>query len=197
MKEQDRDRIFEPFFTTKEVGRGTGLGLSIIYGIVKQHKGTIVVDSVEGRGTEFSVYLPFAPGAVVQKVEPQIRVSYRGTEKILVVEDDQMVRGFLEKALALEGYAVVAARNGQEALDCLHIHPDIALTISDVVMPKQNGKEMLQSIHSLTPDMKVIFTSGYPADIITSKGIVNEPFFLQKPVSRVDLLRKVREMLDG
>ena len=191
------ERIFEPFFTTKEVGKGTGLGLSIIYGIIKQHEGSILVSSEHGKGTTFDIYLPVIEGKVVKE---EIKISESidgGSETLLIAEDEEIVKDFLKKILEKAGYRVIVAGNGEEAVARFREHDDISLVLSDVVMPRKNGKEILAEIKEINPEIKVIFISGYTADIIQKRGIIEEGVeFITKPFSKNDLLRKIREVLD-
>ena len=192
------ERIFEPFFTTKEVGKGTGLGLSITYGIIKQHNGSILVKSSPGKGTTFTIYLPtLAYG--IQRREFVLRAPLSaGRETLLVAEDEDVVRVFLKNILERAGYSVITARDGEEGLIIYKQHMDgISLVLSDVVMPKMNGKELFKEIRKIKPDMKFIFISGYTADLIQEKGILEEGIeCITKPFKKDDLLRKLRYMLD-
>ncbi len=193
-------RVFEPFYTTKEIGKGTGLGLSIIYGIVKQNNGSVLIDSEPGKGTTVSIYLPTTDQAPIgiekrHKTKPYLR----GTETILVAEDDNMVKTFLEKVLKRAGYSVIAARDGEDAVIKFKAKmDDISLVLSDVVMPKKNGKEILEEIKKLRPGIRAIFISGYSKEFIDKK-VCNEEGtdFLTKPFLKTDLLQKVREALDA
>ncbi len=198
MDEASMKRIFEPFFTTKEVGKGTGLGLAIIYGIVKQHNGYITVESEKGTGTTFTLYLPLIRSAVAE-AEPGERASFmEGTETVLLAEDDNEVRDLSKFVLEEFGYTVVEAVNGDEAIEQYMKHREtVKLVILDVIMPRKNGKEVYEKIRSVDPDRKVLFMSGYAADVIHQKGILEEEFrILSKPVSPKDFLKKVRETLD-
>lgn len=193
-----RQKIFEPFFTTKEVGKGTGLGLSISYGIIRQHNGAITVESEPGKGTCFSIYLPLIR-IEVEKQAPRKEVfSMEGTETVLVAEDEEIVKQFLQGILKRVGYRVVTASDGEEAIALFHRYKDsISLVISDVVMPKKNGREIYDVIRSARRDVRFVFISGYTADVILQKGIFNEGVdFITKPFSKNDILRKVREVLD-
>jgi PAS domain S-box-containing protein len=193
-----RERIFEPFFTTKEVGKGTGLGLAIVYGIIQQHNGLIRVYSEPGKGTTFKIYLPLS-GAVVREIPPSERqLPLGGTETVLVVEDDPQVRNFIRTVLQEYGYQVMEAEDGEEALAKFHAHRErIRLAILDVIMPKRNGREVWEAIHAVAPEIKALFLSGYTADILQRRGVLDEGFhFLSKPPSTLDLLRKVRNVLD-
>jgi PAS domain S-box-containing protein len=199
MEEKTRERIFEPFFTTKEVGQGTGLGLAISYGIVKQHNGTISVESAPGEGTTFAIHLPIVKLAASEEEVRAAAPLPRGTETLLVAEDDPVVRCYTKKVLEMAGYTVLAAHNGADAVEQFRENQhSIALVLCDVVMPKMNGKEVCREIRTLQPQARVIFTSGYNDEIIHSKGVLEEGIdFLQKPVSRKELLEKIRLVLDG
>jgi two-component system cell cycle sensor histidine kinase/response regulator CckA len=199
MAEDIRGRIFEPFFTTKEVGKGTGLGLSMVYGIVKQHDGYINVYSAPGRGTTFKILLPLIQ-LKVKKIKPENLQNVKGgTETILIVEDDKQVRSLLKEILTNAGYHIIEAVDGDDAVEVFQKNKDnVHLLILDVIMPKKNGKEVYNEIKKVRSDMKVIFISGYSADIIYKKGILEVGMnFISKPVSPDDLLTKVRNVLDA
>jgi PAS domain S-box-containing protein len=193
-----RQKIFEPFFTTKEVGKGTGLGLSISYGIIRQHNGAIAVESEPGKGTCFTIYLPLIRIEVEKQPPSKEYISMNGTETVLVAEDEEIVKQFLQGILRRAGYSVVSASDGEEAIALFHQNSgSISLVISDVVMPKRNGREIYEEIRSHRRDVKFVFISGYTADVILQKGIFNEGVdFITKPFSKNDILRKVREVLD-
>ncbi len=189
--------IFEPFFTTKEVGRGTGLGLAMAYGIVKNHKGIIRVYSEPGTGTTFKIYLPLSSKQpATPRAESEVLLT-RGTETILLVEDSQNVRTVTGDMLREFGYKVLEAVDGEDALRVFRENANkVQLVLCDLIMPKKSGKETLEEIRKTRPDMKAIFTSGYTADIIAQKGMLNDGInFLSKPVSMIDLIRKIREVL--
>ncbi len=199
MDGKTKERIFEPFFTTKEVGKGTGLGLSIVYGIVKQHKGYITCSSEPGKGTAFRIYLP-ATGDEVSRTETDkvLLPASGGTETVLIAEDDAVVRALVKETLEQSGYTVIEAADGEDAVGVFARSRDrVRLLILDVIMPKKNGKEVYEEIRKDRPDIKVIFSSGYTADILYKKRFIEEGFsFISKPVSPADLLRLVRETLD-
>lgn len=193
-----RQKIFEPFFTTKEVGKGTGLGLSISYGIIKQHNGTITVESSPGSGTVFTIYLPLIQSDILVSPVREEVPAKAGTETILIAEDEEIVNQFLTGVLQRAGYTIISASNGEEAVTRFKEHNSaISLVISDVVMPKKNGRQICEEIRGLRPDIKFIFISGYTADIILQKGILEEGVdFVTKPFSKNEILRKVRNVLD-
>ena len=200
MSEETQAHLFEPFFTTKEKGKGTGLGLSTVYGIVKQSGGTIGIESKPGQGTTCKIFFPkvdeTAQGAEVTGVAPG---RAYGRETILVVEDDPAVRGLVHEALRHNGYEVLVARHGIEALltGAKHMGP-IHLLLTDVVMPQMSGPEVAEKLTGLRPEIKVLYMSGYPDHPVFSQGGVNrETAFLQKPFTPNLLTQKVREVLDG
>jgi len=199
MDRETQARIFEPFFTTKRLGRGTGLGLSTVYGIVKQNKGHIWVYSEEERGTIFKIYLPRADAKTegLKKEQPSVH-SLEGSETILVVEDDEMLRKMAERMLEGSGYRVLTARDGKEALEILGSHGGpIHLMLTDVVMPGMSGRDLSEQLKSTVPEIKVLYMSGYTNDTIADHGILEKDVeFIQKPFSRKDLASKVREVLD-
>jgi two-component system, cell cycle sensor histidine kinase and response regulator CckA len=191
-------RIFEPFFTTKDVGKGTGLGLSTVFGIVQQSGGSVWVYSEPGQGTSFKVYLPRADGALDELRSVQRPATLRGSETVLLVEDDEQVRTVASGILRRHGYRVLEARNGGEAvLLCeAHVRP-IQLLISDVVMPHMNGPELARRLGAVRPEMKVLCMSGYTDDSIVRHGVMDSDIaYLQKPITPESLTRKVREVLD-
>ena len=198
MNKTTRERIFEPFFTTKEVGKGTGLGLSIVYGIIKQHGGEISVYSEVGKGTCFKIYLPLIEASETGRTRYPVPQAAGGKETILLAEDNDGVRGFMVQALEDYGYHVIAALDGEEALRKYRTNSGrIQLLLLDVVMPKMNGQEVYDAILQEGKRIPVLFSSGYTADIIDQKGIVEAGVsFLAKPVTVQMLLAKVREVLD-
>jgi len=190
--------IFEPFFTTKEQGRGTGLGLATVYGIVKQSGGHIWVSSVPDVGTSFEILLPRvneAPAGIV--VAPP--AAPRGTETLLVVEDDLPVQALTRRLLERQGYSVIAANNGEEALLRVAQHiGEIALVLTDVVMPSLSGGELAACLANTNPDLAVLFMSGYANDVIVLRGLLDaNAAILQKPFTATSLAVAVRSALDA
>ncbi len=191
------DRVFEPFFTTKEVGKGTGLGLSMVYGIVKQHRGSVLISSDTGEGTTFKIYLPLIEGFEVAKEIKRPLSLAGGTETLLVVEDEEIVKLFLKRTLEKVGYRILVAGDGEEAMILFREHDDISLILSDMVMPRKNGKELLAEVRMIKPEMKFVFISGYTANIMDFEGLQQEGVeFIGKPFSKNDILGKIREVLD-
>jgi PAS domain S-box-containing protein len=198
MNEKTRQRVFEPFFTTKEVGKGTGLGLAIVYGIVKQHNGFVNVYSELGEGSVFKVYLPLIRSSYGEEREAALALPVGGKETILVAEDDAEVRRLTKNVLQEFGYTVVEAIDGEDAISKFLKHKrKVDLVMLDVVMPRKNGKEVYQYVRKIRPDVKALFTSGYTADVIHEKGVLDEGLnFVSKPVAPKELLRKIRDILD-
>jgi two-component system, cell cycle sensor histidine kinase and response regulator CckA len=200
MSEEVKARVFEPFFTTKDVGQGTGLGLSTCYGILKQSGGHISVYSELARGATFKIYLP--------QVEPLAKIPLqrlaspdlpRGTETILLVEDDPALREMAATLLERLGYTVLAAANGVEALRLKQQRGSghIDLLFTDVVMPHMSGKELADRVRALSPHTRILFTSGYTENTIVQQGGLNPGVvFLQKPFTPSALAHKLREVLD-
>jgi PAS domain S-box-containing protein len=199
MSKEVQARIFEPFFTTKELGKGTGLGLSTVFGIVRQSGGHIWVYSEPGRGTTFKVYFPRTDQAAEAKARAATPpASLRGSETLLLVEDDEQLRLVSRTILAKNGYRVLAATSPADALaQCAHEPGPIHLMITDVVMPGMNGLQLATQAAKSRPDMKVLYVSGYTNNTIVHHGVLDEGVaFLQKPITPEALLRKVREILD-
>lgn len=193
-----KEKIFEPFFTTKEVGKGTGLGLSMVHGIIKQHHGFIDVNSKVGKGTTFKIYLPAIKPEVVEMEPPVLSPVQGGTETVLVAEDDKALRKFSRSMLEKYGYTVILAKDGEDAVNKFIENKDrINMLLLDIIMPKKNGIKVYTEIKKINPDIKVLFMSGYSANLIQQKDMLEKGLiFLHKPVSTNDLLRKVREVLD-
>jgi CheY-like chemotaxis protein len=199
MDAETQARIFEPFFTTKEVGKGTGLGLSTVYGIVKQSGGNIYVYSEVGQGTTLNIYLPRVDAEPdLPEVTNSRATSARASETLLIVEDEEGVRGLLREVLAGEGYRVLEAPSGGEALEvCREYEGDIRMTLTDVVMPGMSGREIAEHASRLRPGMKVIFMSGHTDESIVRHGVLDPGVhFLEKPFTPDALLDKARRVLD-
>jgi CheY-like chemotaxis protein len=196
-----KDHLFEAFFTTKSPGKGTGLGLATCQTIVQQSNGHIDFYSELGVGTTFKIYFPSIeqPLAVAAKPIEQGPLP-QGTETLLVVEDDQSVRHLARGLLEAQGYEVLTAPNGQEAMRVVNQNegPPISLVITDVIMPLMSGKVMAEWLKATYPELKILFTSGYTDEAIARHGVLETGVeFLAKPYSRSTLVRKVREMLDA
>lgn len=198
MDQETQEHIFEPFFTTKELGKGTGLGLSTVYGIITQSNGHIVVTSILGVGTTFSIYLPLADA--VAEHSPSTPASARpltGAETVLLVEDNEAVRSLVQQVLQRYGYATLAAQNPHDALAICEAHPgSVDLLITDVIMPQLNGPELAQRLMALRPEMQVLYMSGHTARALGAYNITPETPFLQKPFTPKVFVSKVREVLD-
>jgi len=199
MDKKTLEHIFEPFFTTKEVGKGTGLGLSTVYGIVRQNNGFIWVYSEPGQGTTFKVYLSeVKKDADLEKKEQTPVDDPGGSETVLIIEDNDLLRNFVQKALQGYGYRVMDAENGEDALRVCKEHDGrIDLMITDVIMPKMGGREAAKRLQPLYPQMKVIYMSGYTDNAIVHHGVLERGLnFLEKPFTPEGLARKAREVLD-
>jgi len=199
MDKKTRDRIFEPFFTTKEMGQGTGLGLSTVYGIMKQNNGYVWVYSEPGKGTTFKVYFPKAGADEVSDTEEQVGDDLLiGSETILVVEDSKTLLKITQKMLEKYGYRILTAQNGREALEVFSGHDGpIHLILTDLVMPKMGGQDLVEKIQSEKPEVKLVYMSGYTDRAISDNGMLHKDVnFIQKPFSSNDLVRKVREVLN-
>jgi signal transduction histidine kinase len=201
MTDEVKKRLFEAFFTTKPVGKGTGLGLATCQSVVQQSGGHIEVQSELGKGTTFKIYFP----RVEQTLDVTAKIIQtgplpRGTETLLIVEDEPSVRHLARGVLAAQGYEVLSASNGQEALHVARDHrgSPIRLVVTDVIMPQMSGKVMAEWLKATYPGLKILFTSGYTDDVIAQHGVLEQGFaFLSKPYSPATLVHKVRAMLDN
>jgi CheY-like chemotaxis protein len=199
MDEATASRIFEPFFTTKEVGKGTGLGLATVYGIVKQSAGHILVYSEPGHGTTFKIYLPsadhkigMASQAGVETVAPK-----REGITILLAEDDEIMRSLTRQLLEEHGYAVVEADDGKSALEWVKAHPEpIDLLLTDVVMRRMSGPELVDRLKTSHPNLKVVYMSGYTGELIAEREVLQRGItLLEKPFTRTALLNTIHATL--
>jgi CheY-like chemotaxis protein len=199
MDDETRSHIFEPFYTTKPVGRGTGLGLSTVYGIVQQARGHIEVESEVGVGTSIEIWLPTVPvpGSVAQVRSDGAR-AHGGEEKVLVVEDEDLVRLFVRRALEEAGYEVLAASNGEEALEIFAAESGaVDLVLTDVVMPRMKGPELSRRLMGLSPGTPVVYMSGYIESQALQDQLADRPgSLLRKPFRATELYEKVRRALD-
>jgi two-component system, cell cycle sensor histidine kinase and response regulator CckA len=188
------NKVFDPFFTTKEKGKGTGLGLAMVYGIVKDHRGYISVQSEIDKGTIFDIYLPVSERVVHRVTKPQI-FSIEGHENILVVDDDKDVLNFIKDILETHGYTVTSANNSLTAIDIFrNLSGKISLVITDVLMPLMEGGELIKQLKEIKPDIKIIIISGYSDEKIT-KDMVD--VFIRKPFESIELLSAIRRLLDA
>jgi CheY-like chemotaxis protein len=192
-----RDRIFEPFFTTKAVGKGTGLGLATVLGIVEQSGGTIEVDSTVGVGTAFRIFLPAVAASARQVVVEDSPEDLRGTETVLLVEDEAPVRAITRRILTAQGYTVLEARHGADAVRVSESHGGaIHLLITDVVMPEMGGRELSRVIRRQRPGIPILYVSGYTDDELLRRGILETGAqLLRKPFLPADLTRVTRELI--
>jgi two-component system cell cycle sensor histidine kinase/response regulator CckA len=199
MDQATQARLFEPFFTTKGSGKGTGLGLSTVFGIVKQSGGSVEVYSEPGRGTSVKVYLPRIDQPAAIEAQDERKKVARGSETILLVEDDEMVRTLVRETLLREGYRILDAPGPIEAKKISEQHKGpIQMMITDVVMPKINGRDLADQLTSKRPDMRVLYMSGYTDNAVLNSGILEkEVAFLQKPFTPTSLTEKVREVLEA
>ena len=199
MDEKTKERIFEPFFTTKEKDKGTGLGLSTVYGIVKQSGAHISVYSEVGHGTTFKIYLPEHDAPETTEPAAVPNGSWGGSETVLLVEDEDAVRGLARQILEQEGYSVLEASRGEEAISlCATYEQSIELLLTDVVMPETSGKEVADRLLTMRPEIKVLFMSGYTDEAIVHHGVLDAKVqFIQKPFTPVALAKKVREVIDS
>jgi two-component system cell cycle sensor histidine kinase/response regulator CckA len=200
MGEPTKARLFEPFFTTKGPGKGTGLGLATVYGIIKQSGGNIYVYSEPGHGTTFKIYLPVVgEDSPWQRPRQAAKAADRGTETILLVEDESAVRALSRFILQSLGYTVLEAASGSEAIRiCKRSRQPIHLLVSDVVMPEMGGRQVAEAVTALLPGIRVLYLSGYTDDAVVRHGVLQaDTAFLQKPFSPPALAAKVREVLNA
>jgi len=199
MTPEVKAHLFEPFFTTKEVGKGTGLGLATVHGVVVQSEGFIEVESEPGSGTTFHIYLPRMDAQAATIGPSPAATAERGTETVLLVEDEDPVRRLVASVLQSYGYQVLTAQNGEEALELIErLREPIHLVVTDVVMPRMSGPQFIEALLPRYPLLKVLFLSGYAGDAVSRHGIADSGgAFLEKPFSPVMLANKVREILDG
>jgi CheY-like chemotaxis protein len=199
MDKETMKKIFDPFFTTKEFGKGTGLGLASVYGIVKAHGGVINCYSEVGRGTTFKIYFPAIVHPEIEKTEGvEAKPIPRGTESILIVDDEEAIRGFAKEAMVMFGYKVMTASSGEEALELFSAESNgIDLVIMDLGMPGMGGHKCLQELQQLNPQVKVIIASGYSINDQVKKSMeAGAKGFVGKPYQLSDLLNTAREVLD-
>ncbi len=193
------EHIFEPFFTTKEVGKGTGMGLATVYGIVHQNRGAIRVETVPGEGTTFRIALPRAQLQPSAKSPPARPQAARGEETLLLVEDEAAVLQLSRRILERAGFTVLTARTPREAIEIsARFEERVDLLVTDVMLPEMSGKELRERIQRTRPGIPCLFTSGYTADIIATRGVLEENLhFIGKPFSVDAFIAKVREVLDS
>lgn len=198
MSAQIKEHLFEPFFTTKQPGHGTGLGLAVVYGIVKESGGQIDVMSEPGIGTTFRIYLPALEGEATAENHPDAATAPRGSETVLLVEDEDALRALISFVLQEQGYQVLEARRGEEALRLAETQPTpVALLLTDVVMPGMGGRALAERLTSRSPGTRVLYMSGYTDDAVVRHGILHKHVhFLLKPFSPTTLIHKVRDVLD-
>jgi CheY-like chemotaxis protein len=193
-----RQRVFEPFFTTKGVGKGTGLGLSVVHGIVQQASGAVEIDSEVGAGTVIRIGFPLVT-APAENHRGEITSGFDGAEKIVLVDDDLFVRRATSRALRARGYTVLEAGDAKSALRLLRDHgPDVALLVTDVVMPGIDGRELAQTARTHRPTLEVLYMSGYTDDAMIRHGLEHDQIpFIEKPFRSHALAGKVRSLIDA
>ena len=192
--------LFEPFFTTKEQGKGTGLGLATIDTIVRQAGGRVEVQSELGKGSTFKIFFPLVTEPAAQaKAAPLAPKSLLGTETVLVVEDEEVIRTLAQRVLTEKGYRVLAARHGEEALALCESHPGaIDLVLTDMIMPQMGGRQFIDALPKKRSEIKILYMSGYTDRMVQEHGLLKEGYhFLQKPFTPQDLVVRIRELLDA
>jgi PAS domain S-box-containing protein len=199
MNEETKARLFEPFFSTKEDSKGAGLGLAMVYGIAKQNSGAVTVHSEPGAGTVFKLYLPRTDEKPIARVIPLRIASPTGSETVLLVEDDEMVRRLSQRVLTHLGYEVIQANDIKDAIRICREHPaPIHLLLTDVIMPEMNGVDLYTLLKAKRTDMKALFMSGYAEDVVVRQGVIPEGTeFIQKPFNMEDLANRVRQVIDN
>jgi two-component system cell cycle sensor histidine kinase/response regulator CckA len=197
MDDDTQEHLFEPFYTTKPIGKGTGLGLAMVFGAIQQNKGFVSVESAIGRGSMFSLHFPRCSEAPEQLTDSaQQFINLGGTERVLVVEDDDSVRKLAVKILRGFGYEAVACRNAEEAIVAAK-RDRFDLLLTDVILPGENGRQLALRLNEQQPDLKVLYCSGHSEDIIGKQGIVDQSLaFIPKPFTAQQLAHKLREVLD-
>jgi CheY-like chemotaxis protein len=198
MDEETRERIFEPFFTTKGPARGTGLGLATVYGIVRQNEGFLLVESEPGEGSTFRIYLPRHHGAEERSSPEGVEAARGQGETLLLVEDEAAILHLGTRMLEGLGYRVLAARTPAEAIELAEREKGtVRLVLTDVIMPGMNGRDLANRLAEIVPDLRTLFMSGYTADVIAHRGVLEDGVsFLPKPFTMRELAAKVREVLD-
>jgi CheY-like chemotaxis protein len=192
--------LFEPFFTTKGSGKGTGLGLATVHGIVAQNGGHVEVESAPGQGTTFDVFLPRTHAvAPAPAARPPVRTTRAGSETVLVLEDDPLVRNVTVRALRSAGYQVLVAGDGEEALAVAEGQPGpLDLVVADVIMPGRSGPEVVSALRRQRPGLRALYVSGYPQDAIAQRGVLELGVeFLPKPFTSASLLERVRVLIEA
>jgi two-component system, cell cycle sensor histidine kinase and response regulator CckA len=200
MTDEVRSRVFEPFFTTKPAGSGTGLGLAMVYGAVQQNRGWIEVDSAPGHGTTFRIFLPVAERAKAAAATSSTDAgALRGTETVLLVEDEAPVREVMTEQLQSLGYRVLACPSGESALTTAQAHAGaIDLLVTDLVMPGMNGRELARRLEAARPELRVVFTSGYGEEVVARHGVLEPGVrFVEKPYTLRTLAERLREALSA
>jgi two-component system cell cycle sensor histidine kinase/response regulator CckA len=196
MSEEVKARVFEPFFTTKPVGKGTGLGLAMVYALVQEARGNVEIESTQGEGTTVNVYLPATAGAVVGRKDTPGTAEQGGGELILVVEDEPSVRRVVKRILEGNGYTVISASSGKEALEVVQ-DESVDLVLTDMVMPGMSGKELVADLMLVLPHARYCYMSGYAQELMASNNEEEQVPLLRKPFSTHELLSRVRALLDG
>lgn len=199
ISDEVKAQVFEPFFTTKGVGKGTGLGLAVVHGVITQNGGQVLIDSSVGEGSTFRILLPLVRETATTSAADSIRFANRGTETILLVEDDAAVRKITRLSLETQGYRVLEADGGANAIRIAETYPDhIHLIVSDVVMPEMGGRQLLNAVRQYRPGLRVLFISGYTDDAVLLHGVLDATdSFMPKPFTPLTLARKVREVIDA